>query len=114
MGEAAEMMLDGTVCGTCGCYMDGEADGFPRYCSDDCDPFHDEDTAPAQQRPKQRLGKTDDRRAQSIMDRTIAAIKLHGHSGWSKKDHKLFADRLYAVILDGLKYQPNQPRESDA
>lgn len=52
MGEIADAMLEGDLCGTCGVHMDGEGDGFPRYCSDECDPFHDEDTAPAQQRPK--------------------------------------------------------------
>lgn len=35
MGEAAEMMLDGTCCEGCGDYL-GEGDGFPRYCSREC------------------------------------------------------------------------------
>lgn len=39
MGEAAEMMLDGTVCGTCGEFIDDSGgDGFPRYCSTSCNP----------------------------------------------------------------------------
>ena len=33
MGEAAEMMLDGTCCEGCGEFMDGDAPGYPRYCS---------------------------------------------------------------------------------
>lgn len=34
MGEIAEMMLDGTLCSTCGSYV-GRGDGFPRSC---CEP----------------------------------------------------------------------------
>jgi hypothetical protein len=37
MGEIAEMMLDGTLCECCGEFIhDGEAEGFPRYCSPQC------------------------------------------------------------------------------
>lgn len=36
MGEYAEMMLDGTLCECCGGFLDGEAPGFPRYCSNEC------------------------------------------------------------------------------
>ena len=36
MGEIADMMLDGTLCEGCGVYIDGEAQGFPRYCSKEC------------------------------------------------------------------------------
>lgn len=37
MGEIADMMLDGTLCECCGCYIDDEgADGIPRYCSKQC------------------------------------------------------------------------------
>lgn len=108
MGEAAEMLLDGTLCGTCGCHMDGEGDGIPRYCSDECDPFHDEDTAPAQQRPKLPKGKMPEQWAQSILDKTLAGIKLHGHSGWSKADTKRFADRLRVVIMDGITFKPSR------
>lgn len=32
MGEIAEMMLDGTLCGDCGTLIDGEDAGYPRYC----------------------------------------------------------------------------------
>lgn len=38
MGEIAEMMLDGTLCEGCGVYMEGEGQGFPRYCSRACEP----------------------------------------------------------------------------
>jgi Zn finger protein HypA/HybF involved in hydrogenase expression len=38
MGEVAEMMLDGTLCEGCGVYMDDEAGGYPRKCSD-CDKY---------------------------------------------------------------------------
>lgn len=33
MGEIADMMLDGTLCEGCGCYLEGEAQGIPRYCN---------------------------------------------------------------------------------
>ena len=34
MGEIAEMMLDGTLCAGCGVFLNGDGDGFPRYCTD--------------------------------------------------------------------------------
>lgn len=38
MGEISEMMLDGTLCQSCGvCLLDGPGDepcGFPTYCPD--------------------------------------------------------------------------------
>jgi hypothetical protein len=34
MGEIAEMMLDGTLCESCGVYLQGHARGFPRRCFD--------------------------------------------------------------------------------
>jgi hypothetical protein len=36
MGEYAEMMLDGTCCANCGEFIDGDAPGFPGYCSARC------------------------------------------------------------------------------
>lgn len=33
MGEIADMMIDGTLCEWCGCYV-GEATGYPRKCPD--------------------------------------------------------------------------------
>lgn len=36
MGEIAEMMLDGTLCECCGCFIDADGDGIPRYCSTQC------------------------------------------------------------------------------
>lgn len=33
MGDIADMMLDGTLCEGCGVYLEGEARGYPRYCS---------------------------------------------------------------------------------
>lgn len=32
MGEVAEMMMDGTLCQTCGVFV-GEPDGYPRECN---------------------------------------------------------------------------------
>lgn len=34
MGDAADMMLDGTLCEGCGVFMDGEACDYPRLCAD--------------------------------------------------------------------------------
>lgn len=38
MGDISEMMLDGTLCEGCGVYLEGEGEGFPRYCSKQCEP----------------------------------------------------------------------------
>jgi hypothetical protein len=37
MGEIAEMMLDGTLCESCGSFIDGDSPGYPRKCSN-CKP----------------------------------------------------------------------------
>ncbi len=43
MGEIAEMMLDGTLCSSCGCLLDEEGgDGIPSQCAD-CSGECDED-----------------------------------------------------------------------
>ncbi len=34
MGEAADMMLDGTLCQGCGVYLHGDGNGEPRCCRD--------------------------------------------------------------------------------
>lgn len=34
MGEIADMHLDGTLCETCGVYMNDNPPGYPVYCSD--------------------------------------------------------------------------------
>lgn len=34
MGEIADMMLEGDLCGGCGVYLPGEGFGVPRYCRD--------------------------------------------------------------------------------
>lgn len=36
MGEIADMMINGEMCEMCGVYLEGEAGGFPRYCSRQC------------------------------------------------------------------------------
>jgi hypothetical protein len=33
MGEIADMMLDGTLCESCGVYLDGNSPDHPRKCS---------------------------------------------------------------------------------
>lgn len=37
MGEIADMMIEGVLCQCCGCYIDDDYMGFPRFC-DDCKP----------------------------------------------------------------------------
>lgn len=34
MGEAAEMILEGILCQSCGGFIDGEETGYPRDCED--------------------------------------------------------------------------------
>jgi predicted amidophosphoribosyltransferase len=34
MGEIADLMFDGTLCGSCGVQLPGEGYGVPRYCKD--------------------------------------------------------------------------------
>lgn len=36
MGEIADAMIDGEMCAMCGVYLEGEAWGFPCYCSKQC------------------------------------------------------------------------------
>ena len=36
MGEVADMMLGGELCEGCGVWLEGEADGIPRYCTIQC------------------------------------------------------------------------------
>ncbi len=36
MGEIADSMIYGEACEMCGVWLDGEASGFPRYCSEEC------------------------------------------------------------------------------
>ena len=36
MGEIADSMISGEVCEMCGMFLDGDAPGFPRYCSAAC------------------------------------------------------------------------------
>lgn len=38
MGEIADMMLEGDLCAGCGVALDGDGEGFPRYCSKECEP----------------------------------------------------------------------------
>lgn len=36
MGDVADAMLGGELCEMCGVYLEGEAEGIPRYCSAQC------------------------------------------------------------------------------
>ena len=36
MGEIADSMIYGEACEMCGVPLEGEASGFPRYCSTTC------------------------------------------------------------------------------
>lgn len=38
MGDIADMMIEGDLCGTCGEAFEDSGDGFPRYCSSACNP----------------------------------------------------------------------------
>jgi hypothetical protein len=53
MGEIAEMMLDGTLCASCGEYI-GSDNGYPTYCSGcgpNSAPGPSPSTAPANRKP---------------------------------------------------------------
>jgi hypothetical protein len=32
MGDIADMMLDGTCCSVCGCFLSEDSEGFPAQC----------------------------------------------------------------------------------
>ena len=34
MGEIAEATINGFYCQQCGCFIDGDEPGYPRYCED--------------------------------------------------------------------------------
>ena len=34
MGEYAEMLLDGTLCESCGCFINAEPAGYPATCEE--------------------------------------------------------------------------------
>lgn len=38
MGEVSDMMLDGTLCAGCGVFLNEQPQGFPCYCSKQCEP----------------------------------------------------------------------------
>lgn len=112
MGEYADYMLNVNDCQECGEYL-GEGDGFPRSCAacggDDDD---SEDDIPVKATPKNKY-KTKEQWAQSITDKTLAGIKMHGNPGWRKEHHKIFADKIRAVVEEGLKFNPSAKTKKD-
>lgn len=34
MGDVVDLVLDGILCEACGCFIDGNASGYPRKCAD--------------------------------------------------------------------------------
>jgi endogenous inhibitor of DNA gyrase (YacG/DUF329 family) len=48
VGEIADMMLEGDLCAGCGVYLEGDGEGFPRYCSKQCEPQDGPLRAPAE------------------------------------------------------------------
>jgi hypothetical protein len=34
MGDVVDLILDGILCEACGCFIDGNASGYPRQCTD--------------------------------------------------------------------------------
>lgn len=46
MGEIADAMINGELCEMCGVALDGDAPGYPRYCSLEC--AQDRGAGPAQ------------------------------------------------------------------
>lgn len=69
MGDIADMMIDGTLCECCGCFIDDDIPGFPRYCSKEC-----ADNRRGPLMPKTNKGKTKSR----------IQTKLKSHKGKQK------------------------------
>ena len=40
MGDIADMMINGDLCEGCGVYLEGDGEGFPRYCTSCANPTH--------------------------------------------------------------------------
>ena len=36
MGDIADGMINGKFCEMCGMHLDGDAPGYPRYCTSEC------------------------------------------------------------------------------
>lgn len=55
VGEIADAMINGELCECCGMYIEGDAPGYPRYCSEQCARDRKAEYIPAAEdaRPKQ-------------------------------------------------------------
>lgn len=73
MGEIADMMLDGTLCEGCGEFIEGDASGFPRYCSPQC--AKDRGVVPEIQKRKKPV---DSKRKSTVVknDNSVLSAKL--------------------------------------
>lgn len=74
MGEIAEMMLDGTLCECCGCFIDDEGiGGFPRYCSSQC--ARDRGAMPTKQKSKaKQIKSVVNNEAQPLADKLVKRL----------------------------------------
>lgn len=61
MGDVAEMMLDGTLCGGCGAFLDGKSPGYVRYCSRSCGPISLDRALKTSVSPRARRAERNDR-----------------------------------------------------
>ncbi len=105
MGEIADMMLEGDLCAGCGVYMDGDGDGFPRYCSASCDPDSPNTQRPRAQKHTKPIKSLDGMR-QSISDRTVGIIEKEMGGKFSKKTRRGFVMAMQHLLegflhLDG-------------
>lgn len=96
MGEAAEMLLDGTCCAGCGEYMHSEGDGIPRYCSA-CGGGPEKGEIKARRRGRKR--ERNKRRRAKIRQARKEALNAADTTGWEKKSDYHFqctrgADRI--------------------
>jgi len=55
MGEIADMMLDGTLCQTCGTFIDNPCD-YPRYCAG-CQPEEETEETPDKAKQEKKRAK---------------------------------------------------------
>lgn len=95
MGDVADMMLDGTCCADCGCFIDDRSDGYPRFCGP-CGLARDE-----------KLGLTDstdvvDFEAERIARAARAARAARGTKRRHRADHE-FDEACQLAEANGLR-----------
>ena len=80
MGEVAEMMLTGVLCEGCGGYLEGKAEGYPRYCCTQCAKDRDADLSQVVTRTKDlKLSEKKPKRQCGICKAWIKEVGMKDH-----------------------------------